>query len=223
MVVLHVRDKDRDHLPHVHGGCEDQGPELLHLRVDEPLGADRRGGQRERVRQEAGLREPVPEGGNELPGRRQGGQGDDRGEAVHVQHLVALGRLVLLEELLLHRGRQAVQRQEGQQPAKAEEAAGPVRGCRRRACHDKLRDATCHSRGNEPILPIVALAADCDAPQHDRQHLEALANHLHSKGHVLQSLVLASAGVHIREGDNQVLPQRCRVPHLLVVEAHHAQ
>ena len=66
--------------------------------------------------------------------------------------------------------------------------------------HEKLTHASSHSGRDHPVLHAVAFLRHNNAPNPDRHHLEALAQHLHWEANVLHGLVLARAGVDTRDG-----------------------
>mmetsp|Transcript_96587 Transcript_96587/g.255082 ORF Transcript_96587/g.255082 Transcript_96587/m.255082 type:complete len:399 (-) Transcript_96587:18-1214(-) len=207
VVVSCVGDQDGHHLPQVHGGREDQGPELLHLGVDEPLAAHGRGAQREGVAHDRRVRAAETEGLAGLLRGHQRDERDDAGEAIDVEHLVVLRGAVLLEQLLLEGRGEAVEAQEEQEQEQAMRTrARRVLGLDASG-HEELGHAASDGRGDSPIPPAVALLRDDDAPDHHGHHLETLAQHLHGEGHVLEGLVLARAGIDVGQRDGEILPQ----------------
>mmetsp|Transcript_19783 Transcript_19783/g.43237 ORF Transcript_19783/g.43237 Transcript_19783/m.43237 type:complete len:218 (-) Transcript_19783:566-1219(-) len=118
-----IGDQDGDHLTHVHRGREDQGPELLHLRVDEPLATNCCCAQHPRVSEECWMRCCKAQGTSDLSGEEEGRRRDHGGSHVDVHHLVVLGGGVLLEELLLEGRREAIEEEEG---SKKNETMGAV-------------------------------------------------------------------------------------------------
>mmetsp|Transcript_18975 Transcript_18975/g.48668 ORF Transcript_18975/g.48668 Transcript_18975/m.48668 type:complete len:325 (-) Transcript_18975:279-1253(-) len=222
--VRDVGDQDGDHLPRVHRRGEHQGAELLHLRVDEELPAHGHRAQREGVAQEAGVRGAEAHDRAQLARAQQGQGGDYSRAAVHVQHLVVLRRLMLLEELFLEGRGEAIEGEEGQQQQQAVHAAALVRVLGLDvAGEEEDRDAACDATRDEPVPQAVRLLRDHDSPNHHRHHLEALAEHLHREGDELQGLVLAPRRRNVGERDGEILPERRLVCELLALCLDHAE
>lgn len=101
MGIQHIGGEDGQHLSHVHGGRQNKGSELLDQGVDKELPGHGGGGEHGRIEDDGGM--PV----NEAEGLEKATAGDQRHEghhrtaAVHVEHLVVFGCLVLLEQFLL--------------------------------------------------------------------------------------------------------------------------
>mmetsp|Transcript_28589 Transcript_28589/g.62429 ORF Transcript_28589/g.62429 Transcript_28589/m.62429 type:complete len:240 (-) Transcript_28589:208-927(-) len=222
MAIHHVGHQDGDDLPQVHRRREDQGTELLYLRVNEKLSSDRSGTQAPSVDGEVGVRYAETQSPGSGARKHQAGEGDRGGATVDVEHLIVLRRLVLLEEFLLKGGGEPIEGQEAHEQAETI-AAG---SCICMLGLDVPREQEeCYAEGDtardEPILQLVLLLGDHDPPEHDRHHLEALAEHLHWEGYVLQGLILAPSGGDVREGNGDVLPERRLVGELLVLEPDH--
>mmetsp|Transcript_31774 Transcript_31774/g.73345 ORF Transcript_31774/g.73345 Transcript_31774/m.73345 type:complete len:202 (-) Transcript_31774:140-745(-) len=147
-------------------------------------------------------------GWNHLPCSQQGQSGDRRGKQVDVHHLVVLRGLMLLEELLLEGRGQSIQSQEAAEKEEALEAVAGVDFGMSWACHEELCATQSNCQSHHPVSCTVRLSRNDHSPNHDRHHLEALPQHLHGERYILQGLILAGAGVDIRQGHDQVLPQR---------------
>jgi len=79
-------------------------------------------------------------------------------------------------------------------------------------------------QGNAKVLPGVLLTHDQDAPDHDGDHLGTFAQRLNWKGHVLECLVLAGGGNHVRQGHRGVGVQgsyRLDLAHLAIRLGRH--
>mmetsp|Transcript_105095 Transcript_105095/g.279654 ORF Transcript_105095/g.279654 Transcript_105095/m.279654 type:complete len:212 (-) Transcript_105095:32-667(-) len=125
---------------------------------------------------------------------------------------------MVAEELLLEGRCEAVQDYEAHEHQQSVGARPLVVLRRDLSCEEELRHSRSNYDGGYPVDDHVSLLGYQDAPQHDRDHLAALAKHLHCEGYVLQSLILHDAGRNCSPGDEDIFPQRSRTAQLL---GHH--
>ena len=138
--------------------------------------------------------------------------GDDRAAEVHPEHLVVRLHLVPREELVLKRRGETVKAEVAAHERDAVHAglllallAAAAVGRGGGAVEGEDGASRHHPGRDEVVVQPVPLVADEVPPDHDRDHLGALAERLDGERDVLERLVLARGGDHVGARHGRVL------------------